>query len=67
MEKLNIENELTLERDSFSKAILNKDRSNFTKSKNRKRIQIERQKELITLRGDVDELKSMVKMLLEKH
>ena len=63
---LKVEGHQNLVRDPHSRAIINTDKSAYQSALLRKRKYLEKEQEMIELKSEVNELKQMVQLLLEK-
>ena len=63
---LKVEGHQNLVRDPHSRAIINTDTSAYQSALLRKRKYLEKEQEMIELKSEVNELKQMVQLLLEK-
>jgi hypothetical protein len=64
--KVNVQDEPTLERDSYSNALLNRDSHAYNMIVKRGEIEDEKNQKIQSLEDSVNELTALVKQLLEK-
>lgn len=62
--KITIEDNINLERDLSSKAVINNNRSGYESRLKQKRLAEENQQEIESLKQDISEIKSMLKQII---
>ncbi len=62
--KIAIEDNISLERDLSSKAVINNSRSGYESRLKQKRLAEENQQEIESLKQDISEIKSMLKQII---
>lgn len=62
--KITIEDNINLERDLSSKAVINNSRSGYESRLKQKRLVEENQQEIESLKQDISEIKSMLKQII---
>lgn len=66
MERATIDENRTLEKDFRTKAVLSKDKSGYRNALARRRARLEKKNEINNLKDEIEELKNLVKQLIEK-